>query len=351
MTDFKQVLFESFAVNKHAIRVAGIFKRQTGYRLGRFNFVPLNIDEVGKQAITADVFTSDNKETDSIGQIVFISDSTTTNGKLVSVLFDAAPGTTDNVQSVKALKKAIEIAELEIAGEYKTKRFNIGSGDYKRTVFVYGTDPLTKTQVKKVLDRLYDRDSKDDEPLDEAVSQMVVSTSNGSSPATIRLKGSGGTAISRFVTAVNSLRTSLFLQQVQDNGTCAVFTFGKPNRPTIEILMQRRAGGSTGPRAFGVNANGITDGNDELITEPAIALIRVSDRSNVLAYSGSNSRLKSIVRADNSLNSTTIAGVRLTTETVQPITNWLKSIVTESSAMQIARSWSEFVKSQTPQQQ
>ena len=352
------VLQEAFSVNRTAVKVSGILKRQGNYRLGRFKFTPLNIDGVGKQAIHCDVFETQDKDIGAEGQLVFISKSTGTDGEIVSVLFDGLPGTPESLHAVKAIRKAIETAKLDIDGDYKIKRYNVGSGEDRRTVFVYGTNQLSRTDVKKIIDKLYGRSQDDDvkqestEPLDEATSQMLVTTSNDSTPATLRLKGSGDSVVSKLVTVLNSLRTTLFLQQVQDNGTCAVFTFGKQNKPTIELLLQRRQNsGNLGPRSFGVNASGITDGNGDLIKGPAVAVIRISDRSGVLAYSGANTRLKTIVRGDNQLSSTTIAGVELTVESVPAIQQWLKSIVTGSSAVQIANSWSEFVKSQTPTQQ
>lgn len=356
------VLQEAFSVNRTAVKVSGILKRQGNYRLGRFKFTPLNIDGVGKQAIHCDVFETQDKDIGAEGQLVFISKSTGTDGEIISVLFDGLPGTPESLHAVKAIRKAIETAKLDIDGDYKIKKYNVGSGEDKRTVFVYGTNQLSRTDVKKVIDKLYgrsqDEDVKkesvdcDDETLDEATSQMLVTTSNNSTPANIRLKGSGDSAVSKLVTVLNSLRSTLFLQQVQDNGTCAVFTFGKQNKPTIELLLQRRQNsGNLGPRSFGVNASGVTDGNGDLIKGPAVAVIRISDRSGVLAYSGANTRLKTIVRGDNQLSSTTIAGVELTVESVPAIQQWLKSIVTGSSAVQIANSWSEFVKNQTPTQQ
>ena len=357
-TDLKQtilqVLEEAFAVNKNAIKVSGIFKRQGGYRLGRFRFVPLtNVGEIGKQAIVTDVFESENNDAGSIGQLVFVNKTTGTNGEISAVLFDGLFGTSTSDRVIKAIPQAIQTAQLSIANDEKPTRFNIGRGENKSTVYVFGPK-LEREVVTKLINAIHGRENDEDEKQDlkEATSQMTVSTATGNTPAPIRLKGSGSSAISKLITTINSLRSTLFLQQVQDNGTCVVFTFGRPNKPTVELLVQRRAGGGNmGPKAFGVNATGISDGSGTIIKDPCVALIQVSDKSGVLAYSGTNSRVKTIVRGDNQISSNNIAGVPLTTETVAAISGWLKSIATSSSALQIANSWSDFVQQNTPTKQ
>ena len=351
---FLQYLEEAFAVNKNAIKVSGIFKRQGGYRLGRFRFVPLtNVNEIGKQAIVSDVFETEDKDVGSIGQLIFVNKTTGTNGEITAVLFDSLFGTPTSHHVIKAIPQAMQTAQLSIANDKKPTRFNIGRGEDKTTVYVFGPK-LEREIITKVINIVNGRETEEDkkEDLEEATSHLTVSTATGNTPAPIRLKGSGSSAISKLITTINSLRSTLFLQQVQDNGTCVVFTFGRPNKPTIELLVQRRAGGGNmGPKAFGVNATGISDGSGTIIKDPCVALIRVSDKSGVLAYSGTNSRLKTIVRGDNQISSNNIAGVPLTAETVAAISAWLKSIATSSSALQIANSWSDFVQQNTPTKQ
>ena len=351
---FLQYLEEAFVVNKNAIKVSGIFKRQGGYRLGRFRFVPLaNVGGIGKQAIVTDVFESEDKDSSSIGQLIFVSKTTGSSGEITAVLFDGLYGTSTSDRVIKAIPQALQTSELSITTDNKPTRFNIGRGEDKTTVYVFGPK-LERELVTKLINAVHGREQKDEkkEELEEATSQMTVSTATGHTPAPIRLKGSGSSALSKLITTINSLRSTLFLQQVQDNGTCVVFTFGRPNKPTVELLVQRRAGGGNmGPKAFGVNATGISDGNGTLIKDPCVALIQVSDKSGVLAYSGTNSRLKTIVRGDNQLSSNNIAGVTLTADSVAAINAWLKSIATSSSALQIANSWSDFVKQNTPTQQ
>lgn len=345
MSTFKnhiiQCLEEAFIVNKNAIKIAGIFKRQNDYKLGRFKFFSLtNLAKLGKHAIATTIRKDDNQN-DSLGQLVFVCKTQSLTSDVEAVLV-ITTHTRLPSSLANALAKALNIAKVSFANDdIKPERYNINDVH----VYVYSGGDVDRESASHIIKALEDNDKQD---LEEAVSTMVVSSANGTTPAQLRLKGSATAEVSKLIATINSLRSTLFLQQVQDNGTCVMFTFGRLNKPTIELLIQRKAGGGEmGPKSFGVNAIGISDGNGKIIRDPCVAVVRIADRSTMLAYSGVNTRLKSIVRSDNQISSNTIAGVPINADTVAYISDWLRTIASSSSAIEIANSWSEFVKNNT----
>lgn len=334
-------LQEAVSANKNVFLTAGIFKRRGKYQLKRFQFVPLTDNPLGKQAIVIPA-VEDNKR---LGEIIFVNKAASHTSEITTIIFKAAEGTTAASRVIKTIKLAIETAKLSIDGDYQIKQYNIDD----QPVFIFGTNQPDKQQVQALINRI---DNKQEYNLDEAVAtQVTVSNADGNTPAAIRLKGGVSTAVAKLVKTINALRSVLFVQQVQDNGTCVMFTFGKSNKPSVQLLVQRKPTNNLGPRSFGVNATSISDGNGDIIKDPCIAVIRISDKSGVFGYSGSSSRLRTIVKGDNQIGNNTIAGVPLTNETVQPIEQWLKSLTTSSSALQIANSWSEFVKANSSTKQ
>ena len=131
--------------------------------------------------------------------------------------------------------------------------------------------------------------------LREAV--VTTTTASGMTSATIRSRGSSSNrAVNKLINQLNSIKNVIFIQQVEDNGAVCQLTIGKPNKPTIVLMIQRRDNGmSFGPRSFGYSAYRFTDANGEKL-DNAFAVVSVNDKNTMYGYSSTNNRLRTLVR-------------------------------------------------------
>lgn len=339
----EQYMLTESTINYPFVRLVGILKRLGGYQLSRFIFGDKPIENVGKRFIATSIYkNSDKDKTKPIATIVAVFKDNTTNGDFVGV---ALLMKTTNSTLKTNIEKALSTAKIQLNAN-NSQTIN----DYR--VIWFGDD-IEKQDLQRLIQR-YDRvlsgkEDAEDKTLKEAT--MITTQAVGNTPAQIRLRGGTTQDVNKLISGLNSLRSTLFIQQVQDNGTCALFTFGRQNRPTVELMIQRRNGNiAMGPRAFGVNAIAVVDGNGETIKGSAVSILQITDKTGIYAYSGANSRLRSIVRANNTgVRSNVVGGVEITEASVPEIIDWLRSIVTMNSGIQIATSWSKFIASQTKQ--
>lgn len=333
MKTLQQYIEQSFltesTISNEFVKLIGIVKRIGTYTVSRFVFGD-ELKVIGKRFIATTVTNSDTDK--SIGTIIGVLKSNSKNTDIVG--FAVLDGTSGLVRNID---RGLVVGKFN-----SNKNEPVKIGGYK--VRWYG-EKQDKQKLEQLIDYYKDvTEPKDeDKKLEEAI-QMTTTTANGNSPAMIRLRGGSNTEINKIVSALNSMKTTLFIQQVQDNGTCVNFTLGRTNRPTVDIIVQRRYGSTTtGPRSFGVNAHNITDSNGEIIKDGAIALMSITDRTGVFGYRGTTNRLLSAVRRDNKVQSNSIAGVRITKDSIDSIIKWLKSLQSLTNGNAIATSWSKFV--------
>ena len=333
MKTLQQYIEQSFltesTISNEFVKLIGIIKRVGTYTVSRFVFGD-ELKVIGKRFIST---TATNSDTDKpIGTIIGVLKSNSKNTDIIG--FAILDGTSGLVRNID---RGLVVGKFNF-----NKNEPIEVGGYK--VRWYG-EKQDKQKLEQLIDYYKDvTEPKDeDKKLEEAI-QMTTTAANGNSPAMIRLRGGSNTEINKIVSALNSMKTTLFIQQVQDNGTCVNFTLGRTNRPTVDILVQRRYGSTTtGPRSFGVNAQNITDSSGEIIKDGAIALMSITDRTGVFGYRGTTNRLLSAVRRDNKVQSNSIAGVRITKDSIDSIIKWLKSLQSLTNGNAIATSWSKFV--------
>lgn len=114
------------------------------------------------------------------------------------------------------------------------------------------------------------------------LSNMISSTSQGTIPAMIKMKGGSKPAITKLITKINAAKQILFVREFTDNGAGATLTIGRPQRPAVKYVIQRIANPSVSLRANSINAQMIADGNgDKLSASIALAEVITTDNKTI----------------------------------------------------------------------
>lgn len=352
---YQGLIMES--VSKYALKYIDKINKKYDWTSSPITFAKSKHKELRHGRYIVSFYDKDEKR---LGTVIF--DPTDFNSSSSKIAFIDIFGTKNRVFIDKVLSVINEDYKKQIkVRSFRTKVLT----DYK--VFVSlnlsGSEPSSLADEKNsvMMEKSY-RDilakhekrlqtKKEKTQLDESIQNMIQSVANGLQPADVRPKSLGNSATTKLISKLQTIKNSAFVQKFQDNGTVMVYTFGRLNRPSFDLAIQRRNNIATGIKSTGIIKQSIVNGTGEKIKGTSVTLLQVTDKSAVYGYTSQSNKLTAKMNAEvKDVPANAAAGVELTDENVDDIVNFVKVASKQNSAQQIINLWAELVNSQSDKQ-
>ncbi len=342
-------------MRKLVIKLMGIIKRNSKLQFSQMKLQlrPTIISDKDRSRFVVDVF-KDEERKEKIGYMIFFMPLTVKNFKLCVV--------TRNRQLINAIEKHLHLvvqperSEQQEDSVIKLTKFDKKIGD--QFLYSYGFE-FDEQSYEKLKTRLTQprvqvkQQEKTKQPLEEATSSIFVSNGEEGHSAPIKFKGRTPPLLLKLVTKLKNSGSTI--HKIEDNGIHVKLTVGQKDKPTVDILFQRKAvEGVTSLRLLGiprvrriVDINGIAMGTCFAVVGVDGTNATTSTEMNTTEMIYMRLKAQNAIKAPG-IRRTDIIASPINEELINEFVSWWKVTSRMNSMQHMIWSWSQFLTDHAP---